>query len=139
MLDAAKDILFAALDDLKKEQIYLAKLAGRGEDKLRPFRRRFVKVVGSESTVVVESMTKVKQREEELREERKARRTERIFSIQNKVYEIQSAIDVLKSLEDAGPDDAVEYEVDTVVDDYGNIVPVDKIVPDDLAEGRYLC
>ena len=138
MLDAAKDILFDSLDELKKEQIYLAKLAGRWEDKLQPFRRRFVKVVGSEDKVVVESMTKVKQREEELREERKARRTERILSIQNKVYEIQSAIDIIKSLEDAKPEDAVEYEVDTVVDEYGNIVPIDKMDPADLAEGRYM-
>ena len=112
MLDAAMDILFNSLDELKKEQIYLARLAGRGEDKLRPFKRRFVKFVGSEAKVVVESMTRVKQREEELREERKARRTERIFSIQNKVYEIQSAIDILKSLEDAKPEDAVETAED---------------------------
>lgn len=135
MLDAAMDILFKSLDNLKAEQIYLARLAGRDEDKLKPFRRRFVKYVGGEAKVAVESMTKVKRREEELREERKARRTERIFSIQNKVYEIQSTIDLIKSLEDAKPEDAVEYDVDTVVDDFGNVITTDRLGPATYTEG----
>ena len=135
MLDAAMDILFESLGGLKAEQIYLAKLAGRDEDKLQPFRRRFVKYVGSEAKIAVESMTKAKRREEELREERKAKRTERIFSIQNKVYEIQGAIDLIKSLEDAKPDDAVEYGVDTIVDDFGNVITIDRLDPAAYAEG----
>lgn len=125
MLDSALDILFEALEPLKQEQIYLARLAGRGEDNLRIFKRRFVKFEGNEAKVVAQSTAKAKREEEELREERKARRTERIFAIQSRIYELQSAIDIIKSLEDAGPEDAIMYEVGTAVDDNGNPIKVD--------------
>lgn len=125
MLDSALDILFEALDELKKEQLYIARLSGLGEKDLSIFRRRFVKFEGNEAKVCVQSMTKAKQAEEALQVERSARRTERIFSLQSKIYEVQSAIDMIKSLEDAGPDDAIEYAVDTVVDDNGMPVRVD--------------
>ena len=116
MLDSALDILFEALDDLKKEQLYIARLSGRGEKDLSIFRRRFVKFEGKEAKVCVQSMTKAKRAEEALRVERSAR---------SKIYEVQSTIDMIKSLEDAGPEDAIEYAVDTVVDDHGMPVRVD--------------
>lgn len=129
MLDSALDILFDSLESLKQEQIYLAKVAGRGEDKLRIFKRRFVKFEGNDAKVVVQSTAKAKREEEELRDERKTKRTERIFALQSRIYEIQSAIDIIKSLEDAGPEDAIEFEVGTAVDDNGNPIRIDSINP----------
>lgn len=134
MLDAALDILFDSLDELKNEQIYLARLAGRDEDKLPPFRRRFARETGKKKgdyDIAVESMSKAKSREEVMAGARKDRRRERIFELQGRIYEIHSCIDVIKSLEDVGPDDAVEYEVDTVVDDRGMPIQVVRGVKDE--------
>ena len=128
MLDAALDILFDSLDELKKEQIYLARIAGRDEDKIPPFRRRFARETGKKKgdyDIAVESMSKAKSREEVMRGVRKDRRRDRIFEIQGRIYELQSCIDMIKSLEDVGPDDAVEYEVGTAVDDNGMPIRVD--------------
>lgn len=131
MLDYALDILYDKVKEIRAEQIYYAQIAGRDEKELKPFRRRFTKGEPQKSKggysydIVVESPTKAKQREEELSEVRRELRRERIFSLQGRIYELQGAIDIIKSLEDAGPDDAIEYEVGTVVDERGMPVRVE--------------
>ena len=126
MLDTAVDILFEALEPLKQEQIYLARIAGRDEDKIGVFKRRFAKTIGDKTDICVESPSRVREREAALSEDRKYRRQQRIMDIQNKIMEIQGAIDLIKSLEEVGPDDAIEYSVGTMVDENGNVVTSDN-------------